>query len=252
MIDMSQSISLDFIDGFHLIELEFSTGKYMLEYTNANINEEFEKSYDLTEVVEGNKYSTTTFMWYAFPFPNGSSPFYTLNADQERDVRYCRNNYYFQKQLLDHPQTLIAYDTYFLGFDSGVLCARANSAFWKTAMKQKSDTYCHCDAMGNCYFSDLCRPWFVSSKQNPNQCYFSDLYLFAQGTYFGLGISAPLYDTNGKFMGAMASNVIPSFNPTRAAAVAQGNYIKNMYFQLVRQANYLVADNQPIVRLNRS
>lgn len=44
-------------------------------------------------------------------------------------------------------------------------------------------------------------------------------------------------------MGAMSSNVIPSYNPTSAAALVQGNYIKNMYFQQVSQANFLIADN---------
>ncbi|TNV85841.1 hypothetical protein FGO68_gene299 [Halteria grandinella] len=247
MIDLTSSISYDFMDGFHLIELEFSTGKYLLEYTNANLNEEFEQSYDPTLVMEGNVYATVPkFAWYVFPFANGSSPYYTLNADQERDVKYCRNNYYFQSQMLERPQTLIAYDTYFLGFDSGVLCMKGSSAFFRTAFKTYSSSYCLCDAMGNCYFSGLCRPWFVSQKQNPDQCFLSDLYLFAQGTFFGLGISAPLHDSNGKFIGAIASNVIPTYNPARGNSLSLGNYVKNLHFQGVGKANYLIADNQPI------
>ncbi|TNV85751.1 hypothetical protein FGO68_gene15316 [Halteria grandinella] len=249
MADQTQAIAQDFQDGLHLVQREFVVGKQMFEFTNANLNEEFATATSQFQVQEGNTLVTGGFYsndwtWYVFPFANGSSPFYTLNAVQERDVQYLRNNHYFFKTMLDFPQLLINYDTFFIGFDSGVLSTRGNNPYFKMSSKNYSATYCNCDSMGNCYYSSVCRPWYVSQKAHPEQCFFSDLYLFAGGTSFGLAITSPLKEVNGTFAGAYNTNIVPSFSPIR---VQQGNYIKRMYFPDSEKSNYLISDNQPIV-----
>ncbi|TNV86120.1 hypothetical protein FGO68_gene15523 [Halteria grandinella] len=249
MADQTKAIAQDFQDGLHLVQREFVVGKKMFEFTNTNLNEEFATATNEFRVREGNTLASGGFTsfewtWYAFPFANGSSPFYTLNAVQERDVQYCRNNHYFFKTMLDFPQLLINYDTYFLGFDSGVLCTRGNNPYFKLTSKNYSATYCNCDAKGNCYYSSVCRPWYVSQKKHPEQCYFSDLYLFAGGNSYGLGITSPLKEVNGTFAGAYNTNIVPSYAPNRIQL--QGNYIKRMYFPDSDKSNYLISDNQPI------
>ncbi|TNV74040.1 hypothetical protein FGO68_gene17364 [Halteria grandinella] len=249
MVDQTSAIAQDFQDGLHLVQREFVVGKKLFEFTNANLNEQFATATNEFKVQEGatlitGGFSSLDWTWYAFPFANGSSPFYTLNDVQERDVQYCRNNHYFFKTMLDFPQLLINYDTFFLGFDSGVLCTRGNNPYFKMPSKNYSATFCNCDKMGNCYYSSVCRPWYVSQKAHPEQCFFSDLYLFASGTSFGLGITSPLKEVNGKFAGAYNTNIVPSFSPAR---VQQGNYIKRMYFPESEKSNYLISDNQPIV-----
>ncbi|TNV85728.1 hypothetical protein FGO68_gene755 [Halteria grandinella] len=235
----------------HLVQREFVTGKKMFEYTNANLNEEFSDTQNESRVYEGNTMVVApgTFnqdwAWYVFPFANGSSAFYTLNNEQERDVRYCRNNHYYFKTILDFPQLLISYDSFFVGFESGLLCMKGYTPYFKTVSKTPSTTFCNCDAMGNCFYSSVCRPWFVSQKAHPKQCYFSDLYLFGGGTNWGLGITSPLNEVNGTFAGAINANIIPSYAPNRISL--SGNYIKRMYFPESAKSNYLIADNQPIV-----
>ncbi|TNV85707.1 hypothetical protein FGO68_gene5430 [Halteria grandinella] len=259
MIDQTQAIANNFQDGLHLVQMEFVSGKKLIEYTQANLNQDFKDNYDYEEGVEWSQYyqpslasrespNYSKFAWYAFPKANGSSAYYTLNKNQERDVEYCRNSFFFHKAVLMNQQLLISYDTYFFGFASGVQCffPSHNASLSRTAVKTSSITFCYCDEMKNCYFSPLCRAWYKSLSSHPNQCLYEDLYLFANGNVFGLGVCAPLNGTDGKFVGGICANVVPSFIEGRPGS-EKGNYIRNMYLAQTQKANYVVADNQNFV-----
>ncbi|TNV85828.1 hypothetical protein FGO68_gene14427 [Halteria grandinella] len=247
MADQTKAIVSDFQDALHSLQRDFIVGKNMFEFTNANLNEEFAlatKEFKLEEAFKMSFFSQN-WNWYVFPFANGSSPYYTLNTEQERDVQYCQNNHYFYKTFRDFPQLLISSESFFVGFDSGVLCTKGNTIYFKMPSRNYSLSYCNCDSQGNCYYSSVCRPWFVSQKEHPLQCFFSDLFQQVGGTGFAFGITSPLNEVNGQFAGAYYSNIVPSYSPQNIYQ-AEGNYIKRMYFPEAQQSNYLISDNQPI------
>ncbi|TNV85843.1 hypothetical protein FGO68_gene7215 [Halteria grandinella] len=250
-----------------MVQDEFVTSKYIFENTNENLSEEYLETQDLGQGVEWNAYydskkppvpsiEWSKFTWYAFPYANGSTPFYTLNKRQERDIQYCRNSFYFHRTVVNNPQLLIPYDNYYMGFESGIFCLfpAVNSSLARTTVATPSVVYCYCDSLKNCYFNPVCRAYFKSSKAHPDQIYFEDLYLFGGGNAFGLGVCSPVHgakgeDDEGRFIGSICANVVPSYIEGRTGS-EKGNYIKFMYLSQTKKANYVIADNQDIVREN--
>lgn len=88
MTDLASAISESFKDALHLVQLEMVVQKRIFEYTQENFNPDYKTHYSDIGGAEGYVTYTAEFErplldrsmmdWYAFPFKNGSSDFYTL------------------------------------------------------------------------------------------------------------------------------------------------------------------------------
>ncbi|TNV85917.1 hypothetical protein FGO68_gene8981 [Halteria grandinella] len=202
----------------------------------------FNKEYNASDVF--NDY--TEFTWYVSPFKNGSTPFYTTNADQKRDIDSCFYSDYFYKPFTSNNGLVALKDKVFWGFKSGVLCISParDETYMRTVSKNKTIYECYCDTMGNCYYSPTCRGWFMNQIAHPQENYYQDFFAFATGKEIGMTICAPVNrkeskNLNATIIGTVCTTVVPSYTDS-------GNYIWNMYFNDAQKSNYILADNQDI------
>ncbi|TNV85710.1 hypothetical protein FGO68_gene10425 [Halteria grandinella] len=254
MTDLTSAISLDLQDSFQVIQRELVAGKMLIEGTQSNeeyILEAIEKNAD--PALESHVYyqadvptlNRGNFDEYVFPFPNGSTPFYTYTPSQERDLNTCRNTFYYHQPTGNFHQLVISIDDYYLGSESGMFCQvpSGNASFFFEYTEKQEGSFCFCDAQSHCYYSPVCRPWYLSQKQSPSRCIFEDLYHYAGQSTVGLTICAPV-NQGEMYLGALCADVIPSYDETRAAS--NDNYIKNMYLAQSERTNFIIADNQDI------
>ncbi|TNV85695.1 hypothetical protein FGO68_gene4110 [Halteria grandinella] len=257
---MTNSISFNFRDGLYLVKNDMVVQKYMIEETFLHLNEDFRQEFPK---VGGSQFMETytkespirqmereKFVWYIYPFKNGSSEFYTTTAQQMKDIDTCHFMHYLAKVFTNLSPLLATKDIQHLSFKSGVFCFAPgnNELFFHNISPTKTPVECYCDAMGNCYYSPLCRGFFLAGLANPNISVQTDMFIVASRDRIALPVCAPIVDprpeSKGAFIATQCGNINPTYSFDRPN---QGNLVMDLYFYNLNSTNYVMTDNQEIV-----
>ncbi|TNV85771.1 hypothetical protein FGO68_gene8794 [Halteria grandinella] len=233
--------------------------KYMIEETLRNLNEDFKLEFPKVggrQVMEMYTKATPIrqrefdkFDWYIYPFKNGTSEFYTTTAQQMKEIEYCFYMHYLAKVFTNLSPLLASKDIQHLSFKYGVFChaPAKNELLFHNISPKKTASECYCDVMGNCYYSPLCRGFFISATANPNMTVQADLTIVASKDRIAMAVCAPLVDPRSEskgFIGTQCGNINPTYAFDRPN---QGNLVMDLYFYNQNNTNYVIADNQDIV-----
>lgn len=80
------------------------------------------------------------------------------------------------------------------------------------------------------WYSPVCRGWYKEQEQKPKQNTLSDLYIFANGSIFGMTPCAPIYDfSRDEFEAALCMDIDPA-----------GDLLQYYQFEPTDQATYMI------------
>jgi hypothetical protein len=98
---------------------------------------------------------------------------YTTDSKEIEDIDQCLYSSLFRMASIQANYAIGRKHGSYLAFESGVFCQEpstfASLMHLHSDHSVQSDVNCMCDELGNCYYSNLCRDWYVK-QMNKLDC----------------------------------------------------------------------------------